>query len=105
MVTAPDGFRQSGELNNMMTLADYIWTRKRSDTPRGDFIEDAKSVIAAGDFPKSFDDLLHFQTWMLSSGGCPLAVTAGTQVWREYEKYKQTNWADKTPRRRAPWQA
>jgi hypothetical protein len=65
-----------------MTFHEYIQTRRITDTPRGDFIADAKGdskLIEA----KSWDQLW---THLYTRGACPEAIKAARSVWRGYEK-------------------
>jgi hypothetical protein len=70
-----------------MTFAEFIQSARVTETPRGDFIADAKTLINACVFPAidSWGDLYGF---MMRRRACPEAIEQARKVWRQYQKSK-----------------
>jgi hypothetical protein len=72
-----------------MTFTDYIKSARVTQTPRGDFIADTKTLINCGKFPdmKTWSELYHFMS-MRNAGG--EAINQARRVWRQYHKAATT---------------
>jgi hypothetical protein len=70
----------------MKTFSDFIKAARVTETPRGDFIADTKTLINCNKFPddfKNWGELYHF---MISRHACEPAITEARKVWRQYRK-------------------
>jgi hypothetical protein len=71
----------------MKTFREFILSRRVTDTPRGDFIDDTQTLIRCQKFPdvKSWRQL----EWFISSRQqikSPEIVAEGHKLWREFAK-------------------
>jgi hypothetical protein len=68
-----------------MTFSEFIATRKITNTPRGDFLEDTKTLINCKKFPAvtSWGDLYCF---MRGRRACDEAIAEGRKLWAQYKK-------------------
>lgn len=68
----------------------YLATRKTTDDPENDFVEDTWRLFWAGRI--TYEQLLAIQSWenveslLINNGACPEAVAAGRAVWNEYHR-------------------
>ena len=69
----------------MKTFSDFIKSVRVTNSPRGDFIADTKTLINCGKLPaiKTWGELYHF---MSSRHACPEAIEQARKVWRQYQK-------------------
>jgi hypothetical protein len=69
----------------MTTFTEFVSSRRITDTPRGDFIEDTRSLISIGQFsePEGLGDLIFF---LRSRQACQEAVRQGRKVWHQYAR-------------------
>ena len=67
-----------------MTFKEFIQSARVTNTPRGDFIADAKTLINAGVFPTvdSWCDLYGFMT---RRHACPEAIEEARKAWRQFK--------------------
>ena len=69
----------------MKNFSNFIRSRNITNSPRGDFLADTKTLINAGKFPE-------VQTWSALYGfmslrnACPEAITEARKLWRSYQK-------------------
>jgi hypothetical protein len=70
------------------TFASFIQSARVTNSPRGDFISDTKTLIDWGKLPaiNSWRDLHSFMFWKRHA--CPEAIAEGRKLWREYQKLK-----------------
>jgi hypothetical protein len=70
---------------HVRTFTSFIQSCFITNSPRGDFIADAKTLISAGVFPAidSWGDLYAF---MMRRRACPEAVTEGRKLWAQFRK-------------------
>ena len=68
-----------------MSFSDFIAGRRITNTPRGDFIGDTKTLINCKKFPAvtSWGDLYGF---MRGRNACPEAIAEGRKLWALYKK-------------------
>jgi hypothetical protein len=69
----------------MQTFTDFIRSRRVTDTPRGDFIEDTKGLIRLNRFPDP-KSLPALEWFMVRRHACKEAITEARKLWREYER-------------------
>jgi hypothetical protein len=67
-----------------MTFAKFIQSKNITNSPRGDFIADTKTLINASVFPvvESWGDLYRF---MIRRRACPEAIEEARKLWRAYK--------------------
>jgi hypothetical protein len=67
-----------------MTFKEFIQSARVTNSPRGDFIADAKTLINAGVFPtvEGWGDLYGF---MARRRACPEAVEEARKLWRQFK--------------------
>ena len=72
----------------MPTFTEFLHTRRITDTPRGDFIRDAR-----GDRwwpnPSSWLDLESYLRQSPHGHACLDAIREAQRLWREYERFKR----------------
>jgi hypothetical protein len=68
-----------------MTFAEYITSCHVTDTPRGDFIEDARVLIRVGKLP-DVQRWSQLEWFLLKRGACREAIEEGRKLWRQYER-------------------
>jgi hypothetical protein len=69
----------------MKTFLQFVDSRRITNTPRGDFLADTKTLMACKKMPeiKVWGDLYAF---MSARHACPPAITEARKVWRQYQK-------------------
>jgi hypothetical protein len=67
-----------------MTFSEYIRSRRVTDTPRGDFIADTKSLIETGKFP-DVESWTALELELAGRGACREAFREARKLWREYQ--------------------
>jgi hypothetical protein len=77
-----------------MTFTEWILTRRRSYSERGDFVADCKMLIRSGKFPEitrasQLDHLVQLR------GGCLEARREGRRVWRQYQREQMDSCAER----------
>lgn len=67
-----------------MTFKSYIQSARVTETPRGDFIADCKTLINCNKLPdvQSWSELYGF---MWKRGACREAIEEARKVWRQYQ--------------------
>ena len=68
-----------------MRFQEWLGTRKAHDNPRGDFIEDSRTLLDLGKFP-DVDTLEQLLWWLQQRGACEEAVAEARGLWREYAR-------------------
>jgi len=63
-----------------VSFKDYIKGRRRTDTPQGDFVDDARDDRNLPD-AKSWSEL---ENYLLNRRAIPDAIAAARLVWRQY---------------------
>lgn len=70
------------------TFARYLTrSARRTDTPEGDFIVDARHEIAAGRFPPKVPDWARLEDYLHHCSACPEAIAAARVVWARYQRW------------------
>ena len=67
-----------------MSFKDFIRSARVTNTPRGDFIADAKTLINAGVFP-AVEGWADLYGYMNRRGSSAEAIKTARKVWREYK--------------------
>lgn len=68
-----------------MNFKEFVISRRKTDSPRGDFVEDCKSLIKLGKMPNfhSLGALVEFIRWRHA---CPEALREARKLWKEYTR-------------------
>ncbi len=65
-----------------MTFEAWIASRRVTDTPRGDFVQDYRRAPK----PDGAQSWVALQWYLMSRGAVPSAIKAARSVWREFER-------------------
>jgi hypothetical protein len=68
-----------------MTFTEFIQSRRVTDTPRGDFIEDTKGLISLNRFPDP-KSLPALEWFMVRRHARKKAIREARKLWREYQR-------------------
>lgn len=63
----------------------YIRSRRRTHSPMGDFVDDAKSDLDIPD-AKTWPEL---EAYLIGEGACREAIQAGRKWWQRYRRYNR----------------
>jgi len=69
------------------TFAEYVGTRRVTDSPRGDFIDDSQMLIRCGKFP-AVETWPVLESFLVFRGAGPDTIRQARVVWRAFERRK-----------------
>jgi hypothetical protein len=69
-----------------MTFNEFVVSRRVTDSPRGDFVEDTKMLIRMGKMPdiRKWSELEHI---MFKRRACAEARREARKLWKEYMRF------------------
>jgi hypothetical protein len=93
MMTTGSGLRVRESV--VMRFREWVRSRRVTDTPRGDFVEDSR---VARDFPDvdSWDEMESYL--LFRRRACQEAMAEGKRLWREYQRAVSASPASETQR-------
>ena len=73
-----------------MNFLEFVASRRITNTPRGDFIADTRTLIKIGKVEAEFKTWSDLETFLLMRRACHGAIRAGRGLWREYRRMRET---------------